>query len=155
MNAPTGIGASVKRKEDFRFLTGRGTYTDDVNRPGQAHAYILRSPHAHAEIANIDTSAAEASDGVVAVLTGKDYDKGGLPAGWQIHNKDGSPMAEPPHFPLCKDRVRHVGDQVALVIAETHAQAKDAAEKINVTYRELPAIVSTAEADKPGKAVGM
>ncbi|MBL9035645.1 MAG: hypothetical protein JNN33_12835, partial [Rhodospirillaceae bacterium] len=72
MNAPTatGIGASVKRKEDFRFLTGRGTYTDDINRPGQAYAYILRSPHAHAEIVKIDTAAASAAPGVVAILTG-------------------------------------------------------------------------------------
>ena len=148
----TGIGASVKRKEDFRFLTGRGTYTDDVNRHGQTYAYILRSPHAHAEIVKIDKAAAESAPGVVMILTGADYDKGGLPAGWQIHSKDGSPMIEPPHFPLCKDRVRHVGDQVALVIAETYAQAKDAAEKINVTYKELPAIISTANAEKSGSA---
>src|SRR5919109_705091 len=147
----TGIGAAVKRKEDYRFLTGQGTYTDDINRHGQAYAYILRSPHAHAEIVKIDTSAAKAAPGVIAIFTGADYDKGGLPAGWQIHSKDGSPMIEPPHLPLCKDRVRHVGDQVALVIAETYAQAKDAAEQINVTYKELPAIISTADADKSGK----
>ena len=89
---------------------------------------------------------------MITILTGADYDKGGLPAGWQIHSKDGSPMIEPPHFPLCKDRVRHVGDQVALVIAETYAQAKDAAEQIDVTYKELPAIISTANADKAGSA---
>jgi carbon-monoxide dehydrogenase large subunit len=147
----TGIGAAVKRKEDYRFLTGQGTYTDDINRHGQSYAYILRSPHAHAEIAKIDLSAAKSAPGVIAIFTGADYDKGGLPAGWQIHSKDGSPMIEPPHLPLCKDRVRHVGDQVALVIAETYAQAKDAAEQINVTYKELPAIISTADADKPGK----
>jgi len=151
MTTATGIGASVKRKEDYRFLTGQGTYTDDINRHGQTHAYILRSPHAHAEIAKIDTSAARSAPGVIAIFTGADYDKGGLPAGWQIHSKDGSPMIEPPHLPLCKDRVRHVGDQVALVVAETYAQAKDAAEQINVTYKELPAIVSTADADKSGK----
>jgi carbon-monoxide dehydrogenase large subunit len=151
MTTATGIGASVKRKEDYRFLTGQGTYTDDINRHGQTYAYILRSPHAHAEIAKIDTSAAQSAPGVIAVFTGADYDKGGLPAGWQIHSKDGSPMIEPPHLPLCKDRVRHVGDQVALVVAETYAQAKDAAEQINVTYKELPAIIATADADKAGK----
>jgi carbon-monoxide dehydrogenase large subunit len=148
--SPTGIGASVKRKEDFRFLTGRGTYTDDINRPGQTYAYILRSPHAAADIVKIDTSKAAKAPGVVTILTGADYDKGGLPAGWQIHSKDGSPMIEPPHFPLCKDKVRHVGDQVALVIAETYAQAKDAAELIDVTYKETTPVVSVADADKPG-----
>src|SRR5262245_24213993 len=147
----TGIGAAVKRKEDYRFLTGQGTYTDDINRHDQAYAYILRSPHAHAEITKVDTAAAKSAPGVIAIFTGADYDKGGLPAGWQIHSKDGSPMIEPPHLPLCKDRVRHVGDQVALVIAETYAQAEDAAEQINVTYKELPAIISTADADKAGK----
>src|SRR3954453_1200250 len=149
---PTGIGASVKRKEDFRFLTGRGTYTDDINRPGQTYAYILRSPHASADIVKIDTGKAAKAPGVVAILTGADYDKGGLPAGWQIHSKDGSPMIEPPHFPLCKDKVRHVGDQVALVVAETYAQARDAAELIDVTYKESKPIVSLADADKPGAA---
>src|SRR3954453_9940040 len=148
---PTGIGASVKRKEDFRFLTGRGTYTDDINRPGQTYAYILRSPHASADIVKIDTGKAAKAPGVVAILTGADYDKGGLPAGWQIHSKDGSPMIEPPHFPLCKDKVRHVGDQVALVVAETYDQAKDAAELIDVTYNETKPIVSLADADKPGQ----
>ncbi len=146
MSTATGIGAAVKRREDFRFLTGRGNYTDDINRPGQTYAYILRSPHAHADIVKIDSAKAKAAPGVVAIFTGADYDKGGLPCGWQIHSKDGSPMIEPPHFPLCKDRVRHVGDQVAIVIAETYAQAKDAAELIEVTYKELPAIISTAKA---------
>src|SRR6185369_13272369 len=148
----TGIGASVKRKEYFRFLTGRGTYTDDINRHGQTYAYILRSPYAHADIVKIDASKAKAAPGVVTVLTGADYDKGGLPCGWQIHSKDGSPMIEPPHFPLCKDKVRHVGDQVALVVAETYAQAKDAAELVEVTYKEQKPIISTGDADKPGVA---
>ncbi|MBL8711159.1 MAG: xanthine dehydrogenase family protein molybdopterin-binding subunit, partial [Rhodospirillaceae bacterium] len=80
----TGIGASPKRKEDFRFLTGRGTYTDDINRPGQTYAYILRSPHAHAEIVKIDTAKAKGMSGVVGIFTGADYDKGGVPCGWQI-----------------------------------------------------------------------
>jgi len=145
----TGIGARVKRVEDFRFLTGQGNYTDDVNRPGQTHAWILRSPHAHARIRGIDTAAAEASAGVVKILTGADVaadEKGGLPCGWQVHNKDGSPMAEPPHPFLVADKVRHVGDQVALVIAESRAQARDAAESIVVDYEELPAVVDMAQA---------
>src|SRR5262245_59342363 len=148
----TGIGASPKRKEDFRFLTGQGTYTDDITRHGQTYAYILRSPHAHAEIVRIDTGKAKGMKGVVAIFTGADSDKAAVPCGWQIHSKDGSAMIEPPHFPLCKDRVRHVGDQVALVIAETLAEARDAAEEIDVTYKELPAIVSTGDADKAGAA---
>ncbi len=152
MSTETGIGASVKRREDFRFLTGRGNYTDDINRPHQTHGYILRSPYAAAEIVKIDVSQAKSAPGVVAVLTGADYDKGGLPCGWQIHSKDGSPMIEPPHLPLCKDKVRHVGDQVALIVAETYVQAKDAAELIDVTYKELPAIISTAKADEVGAA---
>ncbi len=94
----TGIGARVKRVEDYRFLTGQGTYTDDINRPNQTYAYILRSPHAHARIKSIDTAAAKSADGVVTVMTGADVAEiGGLPCGWQIHSKDGSPMAEPKH----------------------------------------------------------
>ncbi len=125
-----GIGASVRRKEDLRFLNGRGHYTDDVNRPGQLYAYIRRSDRPHARLGAIDTSAAKASPGVVAVFTGADMQAdgvGGLPCGWQIHNKDGSPMAEPPHPVLAVGKVRHVGDPVAVVIAHTRQQAKDAA----------------------------
>jgi carbon-monoxide dehydrogenase large subunit len=149
------IGTAVKRKEDFRFLTGGGNYTDDINRPGQTHAYVVRSPHACANIKKIDTSKAKAAPGVVAIFTGADYaadQKGGLPCGWLVKNKDGSPMAEPPHPPLVADRVRHVGDQVAVVIAETRDQAKDAAELIDITYEELPAIISTGDAMKQGAA---
>ncbi len=146
-----GIGAAVRRKEDARFLTGRGNYTDDINRPGQLYAYILRSPHAHAELGAIDTAKAKRAPGVVAVFTGADYDKGGLPCGWQIHSKDGSPMVEPPHPVLAQGRVRHVGDPVAIVIAESRNQAKDAAEQISVSYKELPAVTDAAEATKPGK----
>ncbi|HZF37153.1 MAG TPA: xanthine dehydrogenase family protein molybdopterin-binding subunit [Candidatus Angelobacter sp.] len=147
------IGQAVKRKEDFRFLTGGGNYTDDINRPGQTYAYIVRSPHAHANIKRIDTSAAAKAPGVVAIFTGADYaadKKGGLPCGWLINNKDGTPMVEPPHPPLIADRVRHVGDQVAVVIAATRDQAKSAAELIVVDYQELPAIISTGDATKPG-----
>ena len=151
--ADTGIGAPVRRKEDFRFLTGRGTYTDDINRPGQTYAYILRSPHAAAKIKKIDTARAKAAPGVVAVFTGADYaadGKGGLPCGWLVKSKDGSPMVEPPHPPLVADMVRHVGDHVAVVIAETKSQARDASEMIDVSYEEVKPIIDTAGALKAG-----
>jgi carbon-monoxide dehydrogenase large subunit len=145
-----GIGASVKRKEDLRFLSGRGQYTDDINRPGQSYAAILRSPHAHADISGIDLAAARAMPGVLAIYTGADMQVGGLPCGWQIHNKDGSPMAEPPHPVLAQGKVRHVGDPVAVVIAETRGQARDAAEAIAVDYRVLPALATMDAALAPG-----
>ncbi len=144
-----GIGASVRRKEDLRFLSGRGQYTDDINRPGQTHAAILRSPHAHAAIRGIDLARAKAMPGVIAIFTGADMaaeNIGGLPCGWQIHNKDGSPMAEPPHPVLAVGKVRHVGDPVAVVIAETKQQARDAAEQIAVDYAPLPAAATLAAA---------
>ena len=145
----TGIGASVRRKEDVRFVTGKGRYTDDINRPGQAHAYFLRSPHAHATINNIDLSAALKMPGVVAVYTGDDIaaDKvGGLICGWMIHSKDGSPMKAGAHPALAQGKVRYVGDHVAVVIADKLSQARDAAEKIVVDYGVLPAIVDPAMA---------
>jgi len=150
----TGIGASVKRKEDIRFITGKGRYVDDVNRPGQAYAYFLRSPHAHATIDRIDASQALDSPGVVAVLTGDDIaaDKvGGLICGVMIHSKDGSPMNAGAHPALAQGKVRYVGDHVAVVIAESYAEARDAAEKIEVHYTELPAVVDTAEATNAGQ----
>ena len=150
----TGIGASVKRKEDIRFITGKGHYVDDINRPGQAYAYFLRSPHAHATIDKIDAADALESPGVAAVLTGDDIaaDKvGGLICGWMIHSKDGSPMKAGAHPALAQGKVRYVGDHVAVVIADTYAQARDAAEKIKVDYSELPATVDTATAAKPGQ----
>src|SRR5215470_872825 len=143
------IGTPVRRREDYRFITGQGTYTDDINRPGQLYAYVLRSPHANGRIAGIDSGAAASAPGVVAVYTGKDMAAdgvGGLPCGWQIHSKDGSPMAEPPHPPLVVDCVCHVGDQVAVVIAETLAQARDAAELIQVDYVEEPAAIDPVAA---------
>jgi carbon-monoxide dehydrogenase large subunit len=146
-----GIGAAVRRKEDVRFLTGRGTYTDDISRHGQTHAYIVRSSQPHAAIKRIDTSKALAAPGVVAVFTGADMAAdgvGGLPCGWLIKNKDGSPMKEPAHPPLVVDRVRHVGDQVAVVIAETKAQAKDAAELVEIDFEPLPAVVDSLDALK-------
>ena len=132
-----GMGAAVRRKEDHRFITGSGQYVDDINRPNQVYAHIVRSPVAHAKIAGIDTSEALAVPGVVAVLTGADMAAdgvGGLPCGWGIHSKDGSPMVEPAHPPLIANVVRHVGDQVAVVIAESRAVAKDAAELVMVDY---------------------
>jgi aerobic carbon-monoxide dehydrogenase large subunit len=146
-----GIGAAVRRKEDFRFLTGKGTYTDDINRPGQLQAYLLRSPHAHAEISGIDTANAKAAPGIAAVFTGADLQVGGLPCGWLVTSKDGSPMIEPAHPLLAQGKVRHVGDPVAVVLAETLAQAKDAADLIDIGYKELPAVVASDEAIKPGK----
>jgi len=151
--AQNGIGASVRRKEDQRFLTGRGNYVDDINRPGQIYAHVLRSPHAHAAIRKIDTARAAKAPGVVAVFTGADMAAdqiGTLPCGWGINNKDGSPMKEPPHPVLATERVRHVGDPVAVVIAESRAAARDAAELIAVDYKELPAVASSSEAVKPG-----
>ncbi|MDA0704810.1 MAG: xanthine dehydrogenase family protein molybdopterin-binding subunit, partial [Proteobacteria bacterium] len=145
----TGIGVAVRRVEDYRFLTGLGNYTDDINRPGQAHAWILRSPHAHANIKGIDTKAAAAAAGVIAIFTGADITAaglGGLPCGWQVTDRHGNPMIEPAHPILVSDTVRHVGDQVAVVIAETRNQARDAAEKVVVDYQPLAACASTGQA---------
>ena len=145
----TGIGASVRRKEDQRFITGKGHYTDDINRPGQCHAYFLRSPHAHAKIKSIDGNAAAAMPGVLAVLTGSELaaDKiGNLICGWMITSKDGSQMKMAPHPALAHGKANYVGDAVAVVIAETLAQAKDAAEKVKVDYELLPALADPAKA---------
>ncbi len=145
----TGIGASVKRKEDFRFLTGQGRYTDDINRPGQVYAYFVRSPHAHAAIKGVNTAAAEKSPGVRAVFTGADMaadNVGSLPCGWVVTDRNGDPHKAPPHFPLARDKVRYVGDHVAVVIADTYAQAKEAGELVEVDYEELPAAASLGKA---------
>jgi aerobic carbon-monoxide dehydrogenase large subunit len=149
----TGIGASVRRKEDVRFITGKGQYTDDVVRAGETRAVFVRSPHAHAKIKNIDTKAAEKMPGVVAVLTGAELatDKiGNLICGWMIHSKDGTPMKMAAHPALAAGKVNHVGDAVAVVIAETKAQARDAAEKVRVEYEELAAVVDPAKAQDKG-----
>ncbi len=148
-----GIGASVRRKEDVRFLSGKGNYTDDINRPGQLYAYIKRSDRPHARLDGIDIKAAAAAPGVVAVFTGADLEKeaiGGLPCGWQIHNKDGSPMAEPPHPVLAVGKVRHVGDPVAVVIANTRQEAKNAAELLDIAYTDLSAVATLNDAIRPG-----
>ncbi|HXX10568.1 MAG TPA: xanthine dehydrogenase family protein molybdopterin-binding subunit [Burkholderiales bacterium] len=147
------IGSAVKRREDYRFLTGAGTYTDDVQIDRQSYAYFVRSPHAHATIKRIGKDKALKAPGVLAVFTGEDLAAGkvaGLPCGWLITGVDGQPMKEPAHPPLAQGKVRHVGDQVAVVIAETYLQAKDAAELLEVDYDVLPAVVDVADARKKG-----
>ncbi len=143
------IGASIKRKEDKRFITGKGTYTDDIVLPNMTFAHIVRSPHAHARIKSIHVDAARSHPGVVAVFTGKDLQDdgvGSVPNGWQI----GEDMKEPPHPAIAVDRVRYVGDAVAVVIAEDRFAARDAAEKVEVDYEVLPAVVDAAKAIEPG-----
>ena len=144
-----GIGARVARKEDKRYITGKGKYTDDIPIKGVTHCAFVRSPHAHAKIVSVDTSAAAAMPGVVAVLTGADYTgsgHGSLICGWMLHSKDGSPMNAGAHPSIAAEIVKHVGDQVAIVVAETRDQAKDAAEQVVVEYDVLPAVANAAEA---------
>ncbi|MGO8834411.1 MAG: xanthine dehydrogenase family protein molybdopterin-binding subunit [Roseiarcus sp.] len=150
----TGIGASVKRSEDIRFITGKGHYTDDINRPGQAYACFLRSPHAHATIDKIDVTAALKAPGVVAALTGADAvaDKiGAHVCGWTVTSKDGSPMKVGAYPALANGKALYVGDPVAVVIADTYAQARDGAERIVVDYGVLPAVIDTATAADAGQ----
>jgi carbon-monoxide dehydrogenase large subunit len=149
-----GIGQPIRRVEDRRFLTGHGHYLDDISRPRQAHAVMLRSPHAHARIRGVDTSAAAAAPGVIAVLTGDDLTSdriGDVPCVSGLTNRDKSPMAMPPRPALVRDRVRHVGDTVAMIVAETQAQARDAADLVEVDYEPLPAVVDTGRAADPGQ----
>ena len=144
------IGESLRRKEDYRFLTGAGNYTDDINLANQRHAIFVRSPHAHAAIKSIDVSKAEAMPGVTKVFIGKDVEgkMGGLPCGWLITSTDGTPMKEPPHPILAQGKVRYVGDHVAMVVADTIEQAKNAAEAVEVEYDVLPAVVRVTDAAK-------
>ncbi len=147
------IGQGVPRFEDPRLVQGRGRYIDDVVYPGMAHGVVLRSPHGHAKIKSIDTKSAQAAPGVLAVLTAADWKKSGfgeLPGHGGLKLRDGSPMYKPRYPVLAEDRVRWVGDCVAFVVAETIAQAMDAAELIEVDYEPLPAVVGTADASKPG-----
>ncbi|MGA8968879.1 MAG: xanthine dehydrogenase family protein molybdopterin-binding subunit [Pseudolabrys sp.] len=147
------IGQGVPRFEDPRLVQGRGRYIDDVVYPGMAHGVVLRSPHGHAKIKSIDTKSAQAAPGVLAVLTAADWKKSGfgeLPGHGGLKLRDGSPMYKPRYPVLAEDRVRWVGDCVAFVVAETVAQAMDAAELIEVDYEPLPVVVSTADASKPG-----
>ena len=142
------IGKSVKRVEDKRFLTGQGKYTDDIKIPNMAYAYILRSPYAHAKINSIDTASAKKMDGVTAVFTGADIpeDIAGVPCGWQVNFKNGDIMKEPPHPLLVRSKVRHVGDGVAIVIANSRAIAKDASELVDVDYDILDAVTDPKKA---------
>jgi aerobic carbon-monoxide dehydrogenase large subunit len=148
------IGEPLKRKEDYRFLTGAGQYTDDVNLGHQNYAVFVRSPHAHALIKGIDVARAQALPGVVKVFTGKDVEgkMGGLPCGWLITSTDGQPMKEPPHPILAQGKVRFVGDHVAMVVANTIEQAKNAAEAVEVDYEALPSVVRVQDA-KNGPAL--
>ena len=137
-----GIGASTKRREDLRFLTGTGNYTDDINIRGQAYVHFLRADVAHGRIKNLDTSAAEKMPGVVRIFTGKDFEGvGGLPCGWQVTDRFGEPMQEPPHPVLAQGKVRHVGDPIAAVVADSPEQARDAAEAIETDIEDLPAVM--------------
>jgi aerobic carbon-monoxide dehydrogenase large subunit len=148
-----GIGQPVRRVEDRRFLTGHGRYLDDIVRPREAHAVMLRSPHAHARIRAIDTAAA-AGPGVLGTFTGAELARdgiGSIPCVSALTNRDNSAMAMPPRPAIVEDRVRHVGDTVAMVVAETAAAARDAAERIIVDYAELPSVVDTGQALEPGR----
>jgi len=145
-----GIGASTKRREDVRFLTGNGRYTDDINLRGQLYAHFLRSEVAHGRLRGLDTAAAAAMPGVVRIFTGADFTAiGGLPCGWQVTDRFGQPMQEPKHPVLADGKVRHVGDAIAVVVAETLEQARDAAEAIVVDIEELPAVIDMKAALAP------
>jgi len=158
--APQGIGKSVRRREDPRFLTGAGRYADDMSLPGQAYAYVVRSPHAHARIAGIDVGAATQAPGVLAVLTGREAATNGLrpipqrpvpanPYEVPLKSRDGSPFLITPHPVLAVEKTRYVGEPVAVVIAETLSHATDAAERLAVEYSPLPAVTRSADALAP------
>ena len=153
MTLEKSVGKSIKRKEDQRFLTGKGNYVDDIVRPNQVIAHIVRSQVAHAKITKLDTTAAAKMPGVVAIFTGADVaaDKiGGLPCGWLVTGKEKVPQVEPPHPILVTDEVRHVGDSVVMVLAETKEQAKAAAQAIVIDYDTQPVVASLAAAVAPG-----
>ncbi|HEY6994874.1 MAG TPA: xanthine dehydrogenase family protein molybdopterin-binding subunit [Xanthobacteraceae bacterium] len=148
-----GIGAPLRRVEDRRLLTGRGRFVSDIAVPGALHCVLVRSPHAHARIRKIDSSAAQAMPGVAAVFAGADMAADGMAPMrplWAIRSRDGAPMAEPPRFALARETVRHVGEPVAAVIAETLAQAADAAERVEIDYEALPAVTDARAAQAPG-----
>ena len=149
-----GIGASQKRREDVRFLTGTGQYTDDINVYGQTYCHFLRSDVAHGRITSIDTAAAEAMPGVVRIFTGKDFEGvGGLPCGWLITDRFGEPMKEPGHPVLAQGKVRHVGDPICAVVADSLEEARNAAEAIVVEIEELPAVVDMKAALAEGASL--
>ena len=156
MSEVIGIGAAPRRKEDLRFLTGRGNYVADIERPGTVFVVFVRSPHAHARIKSIDSRTALALPGVLAVFTGADLKAdgvNGLPCGLGIKGNDGQPMQEPPHPAMAQDKVRYVGDAVAFVVAESVQQARNAAEALAVDYHVLPAVIGLADALKPDAAL--
>ncbi len=149
MASETGIGASVKRKEDARFITGAGRYTDDINASGQTYAVFARSPYPRARINGIDTARAAATEGVVAVFTGADLAAdaiGDLPCGWMVKSKDGSDMISPPHPPIAIERVNYVGEPYAVVLGETLEAAKNGAEAVDADFEVLTAVVDLATA---------
>ena len=157
----TGIGQPVRRREDFRLLTGKGCYSDDFGFPEQVFAVMVRSPYAHARIRSIDTTAAAAAPGVLVVLTGSDMRDDGLqaiphsvgtrhPADITLENKDGSPPFIPPHFPMTAQEARHCGEIVAMVVATSLAAAKDGVELVAVDYEPLPAVTHSVTAVQPG-----
>ena len=156
-NSAQGIGAAVKRREDFRFLKGIGRYTDDFELPRQTWVYFLRSGIAHGRIDRIDTTRAKTMPGVVAIFTQADIDAsgpvGGIPCGWQVTSRDGTVMKEPKHPILASGKVRHVGDPIVAVIAETLAEARNAAEQIDIEMAELPAVIDMRRAIAPGSHV--
>ena len=143
------FGSGIRRREDPRLITGRASYTDDIKLPGLVHAAILRSPHAHANISSVDTSGAEGQPGVIAVYTGADTDGvlAGLPCAWLIPDSD---LKTPDHPAIAKDRVRYVGDAVAVVVAESRYQAEDALEHIDVDYEPLDAVMNPKAAAQDG-----
>src|SRR5271170_1060739 len=155
----TGIGQPVRRREDLRLVTGRGRYSDDLNLPGQAYAVFVRSPHAHAVIRSLDTTAARGAPGILAVLTSDEMRADGLnplphisnnhPADIAIKNKDGSPVKRPQHQPIIFPEVCHVGEIVAVVVAESVAAAKDAAELVAIDWEVLPAVARGIDAAAP------
>ncbi|MFN6955519.1 MAG: xanthine dehydrogenase family protein molybdopterin-binding subunit, partial [Acetobacteraceae bacterium] len=153
--AKFGLSQPVRRIEDPRLLTGRGRYTDDVPAPaGALRGYVLRSPHAHAAIRGMDTAAARAMPGVHGVFTAADLAAEGLgelPCTIPLKNRDGTPRAETPRFALASDLVRHVGDPVAFVVADSLQAAKDAAEAIVVDYDVKPSATDLATAAEPGQ----
>ena len=152
------LGASIKRREDPRFITGKGNYTDDLKLAGMTYAVFVRSPHAHARIRSIDVTAARAHPGVVAVFTGKDMTGvNSLPCGWDLRKDKNIPgvvqdLAMVPHMPLTSDTARHVGDPVAVVIAGTLDAATDAAAKVRVDWEALPSVTATERAAGAGVA---
>ncbi len=146
------IGESIPRREDIRFITGKGRYTDDVTLPDQSYAVFLRSPVAHAKLIGLKTSSAIGMPGVRAVYTAADYEASGLGTlmcGWMIHSKDGSEMRTGVHPPLASGRLRYVGEPVAVVIADSKQMARDAAELIDIDYEDLPAVTDLTQADSP------